>query len=345
MAERLNVVTGATGLVGSHVVERIRARGEKVRAVVRPTSDVSFLRQWGVELVNANLSEPANIRRAVDGADVVYHCAARVSDWGDWDLFRRDTIEATRNVLEACKSASVRRILHVSSVSVYGNPRPRAEGFTEDEPLGQNLRRNDHYARSKIEAEEIARSFGDAVTIIRPSWTYGPRDRNTIPRVVDAIRTGRARIVGRGDNLLNIVYAADVAEGAILAANHPEAGGQAFNLSSEGEVTQRQLVDALTTALDVPPVTWRIPLSLAIAAATVSEFFARLMQSPKPPTLTRRAIYLIGRATSYSSARARTQLNWRPHFPVEEGMRRSLLWLREQEALASLGRKGLLARS
>ena len=90
------------------------------------------------------------------------------------------------------------------------------------------------------------------MTIVRPSWIYGPRDRNSLPRLMTAFRAGRVRLIGRGDNLLNVLYAADVAEGAIRAANHPQAGGRAYNLCGEGELTQRQFVVALTVFSIIP---------------------------------------------------------------------------------------------
>src|SRR5271156_2663236 len=105
MAATLNVITGATGLLGSHVAEQLVERGERVRALVRPTSDTSFLRTLGVELVEGDLSQPDTLPRAVDEADVVYHCAARVGDWGSWSAFKSEIIDATAHIMNACRSA------------------------------------------------------------------------------------------------------------------------------------------------------------------------------------------------------------------------------------------------
>src|SRR4051794_22180758 len=99
---RLNVVTGATGLLGSHVVEQLRARGERVRALVRPSSDTAWLQGQGVELAVGDLGDARALLAAVEGADIVYHCAARVGDWGPWPLFQRAVVEATGNLLVAC---------------------------------------------------------------------------------------------------------------------------------------------------------------------------------------------------------------------------------------------------
>ncbi len=328
MADKINVVTGATGQLGSHIAEQLRAAGEKVRALVRPGSDTRFLQSQGVGLVEGNLRDAAAVRRTLAGAAIVYHCAAKVSDWGPWSEFRDEAVTSTGNVVEACRAEKVGRLLHVSSISVYGRPRlAKGQLITEDTPLGQRFFWFwDYYAREKLLAEELAWSLGPGVTVVRPSWIYGPRDRITIPRLVPALQSGRVPIIGRGDNLLNIIYVGDVAAGAILAANHPEAKGQAYNLCSEGEVTQKDMVNALTDTLGLPRINKHRPYLLAFRFAFWKEVCARLLRQKAPPTVTRRAIYLIGRPTQYSIAKARTQLGWQPRVKIQEGLRRGLEW-------------------
>jgi nucleoside-diphosphate-sugar epimerase len=322
----IHLVTGARGQLGSHIAEQLRAAGALVRALVRPGKDPAFLRGLGVELIEGDLSDAAVVRRAVAGAAVVYHCAARVSDWGPWSAFEREAVTPTRNLVEACRAEDVGRLLHVSSISVYGHPYVAASGpITEDTPLGQRFWLWDYYPRAKLLAEQIAWDYA-AVTVVRPSWIYGPRDRVTVPRLVPALLERRVPIIGRGDNLLNLIYAGDVAAGAILAAQDPKAVGRVYNLCSEGEVTQRELLDALTDALALPRIRKRVPYFLAMRFAFLKEAVARLLRRPSPPTITRRAIYLVGRSTQFSTARAREELGWRPRVAVQEGVRRTLEW-------------------
>jgi len=327
---KLNVITGGTGLLGSHIAEQLVARGERVRALVRPTSDVSFLRQLGVELASGDLQDLAAVRRAVAGAALVYHAAARVGDYGTWTQFQQQVIDATRNVVAACRAEGVGRLLHVSSVAVYGHPRPRVQPFTEEEPFGQRLRLWDYYCRAKSVAEELARQFGPGLTVIRPSWIYGPRDRNSFPRLMSALRGGWVKILGSGDNLLNIIYAGDVAAGAILAANHAERRGQAYHLCSDGEVTQRQFLDALTDALGMPRVTRRAPYALAFLGGFFGEVIARAFKWKRAPYITRYSVSLVARPARFSSAKAQTQLGWERQVSPMEGLRRTLEWYQTQ---------------
>jgi nucleoside-diphosphate-sugar epimerase len=326
LTDRLSVITGATGLLGSHIAENLHARGERLRALVRPTSDTTFLKQLGVELAYGDLNEPAGLPRVFEDADVVYHCAARVGDWGPWRVFQREIIDATANLLDACRSTGVGRVLHVSSIIVYGHPRLGDSCFTEDEPLGQNLRLWDYYCRAKVRAEELCRQYEGDVTIVRPSWIYGPRDRTSLPRFFKALDAGRVAMIGRGDNLLNIVYAGDVAEGAIRAANHPQAKGQAYHLSSEGEITQSEFLDLMLEELGRPRIRGRVPYWLAYGGGLLSEVIGRMLCMRRPPHLTRYIVSLIGRSTRFSIAKAREQLGWQPRVSVHEGIRRSLEW-------------------
>jgi nucleoside-diphosphate-sugar epimerase len=322
-------VTGATGLLGSHVVEQLIARGEPVRALVRPGSDTVLLERLGVELIEGDLNDPPSLIPAVQGCAAVYHCAARVGDWGPWSLFQTAIIDATANVLTACEKVGVERLLHVSSINVYGHPRLRpGQWLCEDDPVGQRLWMWDHYCRAKIEAEGLVRASRLPWTVVRPSWIYGPRDRNSLPRVLKAIDAGRAAMVGTGENLLNIVYAADVADGIVRAATSPGALRRVYNLSSEGAISQRAFLDALTDGLNRPRVCRRFPYRLAFVGGFLAECVGRVIRLRRPPHFTRYAVALIGRSTRFSIARARQELGWEPRMPPLEGLRHTLDWYR-----------------
>jgi nucleoside-diphosphate-sugar epimerase len=335
---RRNLVTGATGLLGSHVVEHLLARGESVRALVRPGSDTSWLRQRGVELVEGDLNRPDSLPPAMEGADVVYHCAARVGDWGPWRLYQEAIIDATANVLGACERVGVGRLLHVSSINVYGRPQLRpGQLLTEEDRLGQTRWIWDYYCESKIRAEALVQSSPLAWTIVRPSWIYGPRDRNSLPRVIKAVDAGRAAMIGRGDNLLNVVYAGDVADGVVRAATAEVGVRRAYNLASEGAITQKAFLDALTDGLGRPRVRRRFPYWLAFSGGFLAECIGRAIRLRRPPHITRYAVALIGRSTQFSIARARGELGWEPRMPPLEGLRRTLEWYHDRQGIMSNG--------
>jgi nucleoside-diphosphate-sugar epimerase len=332
MGAKLNVVTGATGLLGSHITERLVANGERVRALVRPGADTAFLQELGVDLAVGDLNQRDSLRPALNGADIVYHCAAQVGEWGPWRLFQQGIIDATGNLLDACRAVGVGRVLHVSSVRVYGSAGRGSTALTESSPLGKGAWLWDYYSIGKIAAERLCQAYPGDWTVVRPSWIYGPRDRRGLPRSIKALKAGRVGIIGRGDNLLNLVYAADVADGAIRAANHPGARGQAYNLCSEGDITQRQFLDTLTDAIGLPRLRRCFPYWLAYTAGFLSEVVGKIIRIRRPPHFTRFVVTLVSRPTCYSTAKARSELGWAPRVPAFEGLRRALEWHFAHEA-------------
>ncbi|NOX59224.1 MAG: NAD-dependent epimerase/dehydratase family protein [Planctomycetes bacterium] len=320
----LNLVTGGTGLLGSHFVEQLVRRNRRVRALVRPGSDTRYLESKGVELVEGDMTDAASLRRACEGVSIVYHAAARVGDWGPWQEFVDITIEGTRKILAAAIASNVKRFLHISSISAYGHPNQEGLVIDETAPLGVNLHHWSYYSRAKVEAEKLvwaAHKRGDlCVTVVRPSWLYGPRDRATIGRLCDSILKGKIKLIGDGNNRLNVVHAGNVAEGAIAAAESEIGKGEAFNCSNDGVLTQKQYFNLVAKALGEKEVTRKVPYRVAYTAAYVFEIIGHLLRSRKQPLVTRYSVWLMGRKTFFECQKARKQLGWTPTISYEEGI-------------------------
>src|SRR5262249_6876373 len=147
-----------------------------------------FLKSLGIELVEGDLVDPAACAQAIAGADVVFHSAAKVGDWGKWKDFKRAVIDATENLAQAALRAKIGRFVQISSTSAYGHPREGGPPVDETAPLGVGIWPIwDHYTRSKVEAERLLwqlRDDGLPLTVMRPSWLFGERDRTTTARLV-----------------------------------------------------------------------------------------------------------------------------------------------------------------
>ena len=133
------LVTGATGLLGSELVRQLSENKEPVRALVRTDSNLAGIATANCEQVVGDLAEPSSLRQAVSGIQTVYHCAARLGDWGSWPSFEEGNVQTTRHLVDACLAADVQRFVHVSSVAAYGHVKDANFIFTELAPLGQNL--------------------------------------------------------------------------------------------------------------------------------------------------------------------------------------------------------------
>ena len=225
------LVTGATGLVGMHLVPRLQREGWRVRALVRDAARAGLLSRADVTLATGDVLEPTGFERAARGCDVVFHAAAVITPRGGWEAFRRPNVEGTRNAIAAATTAKA-RLVHVSSVAVYGdNDRYSPDGRKTDEsaPLGR-IPETSYYARSKRESEalvfEAQRTGALWATAVRPSVLYGPFDRQFVPRLARTLRHGFAPVIDGGHNTLAIVHAANVADGVVRVAQHDAANGQ-----------------------------------------------------------------------------------------------------------------------
>ncbi len=324
------LVTGATGLVGVHLVERLREEGWRVRALVRPTSRTALLRGWGVDLAVGDLGDRAALREACEGADVVFHCAARPPLGGTREEFFRDNVRGTINALDAALEAGVERFVHVSTVDVYGYG--DHDGADERTPF----RPDGLYSESKIEAERaVARYYeekGLPCVILRPCLIYGPHDRHLLPAVMGLLSRGRTPLVSGGRVLLDVVYAGDVAEALWRAARSRAAVGQAYNITDGARRTLREVVETFARALGREPRFLRVPYGPAYALARLVSALGPRLGASVPPYLRWEVVKAMGHHRHFSIAKAQEELGYEPRTPLEEGLQKTLRWhrLREQ---------------
>jgi nucleoside-diphosphate-sugar epimerase len=327
-------ITGATGLVGSHAAEEALKRGHRVRALVRPSSDTRWLDSWGVEKVPGDLEDPEALRRGVEGADWVFNCAAKVGDWGTLEEFRRLNVDALRLLLDAARAAGVQRFVHVSSLGVYEG----RDHFGTDETVPTAAQSLDAYTRSKNEAEALAlryhREFGLPVSIVRPGFIYGERDRTVLPKLLGVLRKGRFFYFGSGEQVLNCIYVKNLVQGIFLASEVPAAVGEVFNLTDGERVTKRQFVGRVAELAGLQPPTRKIPLRLAWRLASIMEWAAKLRKSPHPPLINKARYKFLGLNLDYSIEKARRVLGYTPAYSTADGLAAALAEHAPPEPLA-----------
>jgi nucleoside-diphosphate-sugar epimerase len=224
-------------------------------------------------------------------------------------------------------AAGVRRLVHVSSITVHGNDvRGQAD---ESAPLRVEP---NPYSRSKVAGERLLDSMvrveGAPVTIVRPGWIYGPRDWASFARIARMIEKRRMIMVGAGDNHLPLIYARDAAQGVLLASEADQAAGRSYLLVNDERVTQRDFVSAIAAELGAPTPTRRIPYELGLALGAAAEHLCRWTRTRRPPPLMRYGIQLLGGENRFVITRARQDLGFAPLVDVAEGVRRSVEWYR-----------------
>jgi nucleoside-diphosphate-sugar epimerase len=307
-------VTGGTGLVGRHAIEALRARGDAVRALARSEASAAELLRLGAEPVRGDLSDAAKLDAAVAGCDAVVHAAAMVLRAGTWEQWHEVNVRGTERVARSAARARA-RLIHLSSVAVYGRSRSAIDrpGNDEDFDLERAPAVREPYARSKREAEiavwRVAQETGLSAVALRPCVLYGEGDRHFSPRVARLVRRGIVPLIGGGVNRMTVVYAGNVASAITAALDRPEVTGS-FNVTNDGQLTMREFVAHFATGLGVAP-RW-LPISRGLAWSVARAWDATIgALAPDALSLSVSVQFLAGN-NRYSSARAERRLGWRP---------------------------------
>jgi nucleoside-diphosphate-sugar epimerase len=307
----IDLVTGATGFIGSHLAERLLREGRKVRVLCRAGSEHKLTPHVaaGAEIARGDLRDRASLLAATCGAARVFHCAGHVLDWGAERDFVETNVRGTEWLLEGARVARVARVVHFSSIAVFGTPSPPR--FDDESPPGTS---RDLYSRTKVESERIARRFADeglAITILRPAVVYGPRGR-WLEEPLERIERGSMFLLGGGAGTCHPCYIENLLDATLLAADHARAVGQAFIVADDDPISFRTYFDGVAAIGGRPPVRRSISLPVARAIASALELGARATRSRERPLLTHAALDMVSTKSQLSMEKIKRELGFRP---------------------------------
>jgi nucleoside-diphosphate-sugar epimerase len=312
-------VTGGSGFIGGALIERLRREGWEVRALARSVGAAAKVRERGAEPVAGELGDMRALEAESVGCDVCFHAAAKVEDWGDPAEFERLNIGGTASVIAACRSAGVRRLVHVGTEAALTAGQALV-GVDERAPL-----RPDSpflYSSSKAKAEQLVREAnGDGLetVVVRPRFVWGKGDTTLLLAIVDMVRSGRFRWIGGGRHLTDTTHVDNTVEGLWLGATKAPAGGVYFVTDGEPVVFRDFLERMLATqGVSVPDKS--VPAGVATAAAATAERAWRLLRRPGAPPLTRFAVWVSSKECTLDISRARTELGYEPVRTRDEGL-------------------------
>ncbi len=324
------LVTGASGLVGSHLVELLNQSGARVRILARKTSNLRWVEGIDFEKHIGDVTQaPEELLPAVEGVEVVYHVAGCVKALRKKTFFEVNA-QGTGNLLQACLSLQTppRRFVLVSSAGAAG-PSPTDAALTEDVPP----RPLTPYGWSKLAAEELAREYMDrlSITILRPAAIYGPRDTELLP-AFQAVKSGLAARLGVAPRRFNMCHVRDVARAVMLAGSVEAAGSGTFLVGGQN-TDQSELVAAIAKAIGKkrvysPPV----PGFLIYFAALLSSAVGQVTRRPRIFTW-ENAPRLLARNWTMDISKARRVLGYRPDYDLDTGVRDAIDWYRKNDLL------------
>ncbi|SDI67461.1 NAD-dependent epimerase/dehydratase family protein [Pseudomonas panipatensis] len=320
------LVTGASGFIGGRFARFALEQGLAVRVNGRRADALEPLVSRGAEFMPGDLSDPALVRRLCDSVDAVVHCAGAVGVWGPREHFQQANVGLTESVVEACLKQSVRRLVHLSSPSIYFDGQSHV-GIREEQVPSRFA---NHYGATKYQSERVAlgaAEFGLEVLALRPRFVTGAGDTSIFPRLIAAQRKGRLKIIGKGLNKVDFTSVQNLNDAlfAALLAGGP-ALGQAYNISNGQPLPLWDVVNYVLRRLELPPVSEHIPYALAYGLAALNEGLCYLRPGRPEPTMTRLGMAVMAKDFSLDISRARRLLGYEPQASLWDALDEFCEW-------------------
>lgn len=324
MQSKRYIVTGGGGFLGGAIARRLCADGHEVISISR--GDYPKLAEAGIRQQRADLSgkvdEFAEIFR---GAAAVFHVAAKVDMWGDYAAFFAGNVQATRNVIEACRAHGVRKLIFTSSPSVVANGGDLS-GVDESVPYPERYTAFYPQTKAQAEREVLAANGTDLFTIsLRPHLIWGGGDTNLLPTILERARAGRLVRVGGGENLVDLTYIEDCVEAHILAERALDecerSRGQAYFISQNEPTKLWGWIDQVLACHGIPAVKKHLPKSVAMTLAWIFEAIGKV--TGKEPLFTRFLVCEMATSHYFNINRAIQDLGFKPRYSMREAMERT----------------------
>ena len=318
------LVTGATGLIGRHLVRQLLQKGDRVRIFVRRQPPAEFMNDPNIEVFLGDLGDPAAVDQAVAGTEIVYHVGAAMK--GGAHDHERGTVYGTQNIVDSVLRHDVQRLVYISSLScLHGAASGRGVVVTEDWPIEPSPKKRGAYTQAKTDAERIVR---DAVrdrhlraVVLRPGRVFGPGMTLLTPEV--ARRMGNFFVIlGDGTRELPLVYVDDVVNAIVLAAENSKFDGRVFHIVDRTHITQNQLVRDYISKNATGAKVIHLPVAVLYGLALVLEVLSRLLKRPAPLS-----IYRVKSALArmqFDCTRAENEIAWQPRIGIASGLRETM---------------------
>ena len=319
MAERVAFVTGGSGFIGGHLIRRLARDGWGVRALARSERSATAVREAGAEPVSGDLEEVEAMRAGAAGCDVAFHAAAYVGEWGPREAYERGNVLGTQNALEACRSAGVRRFVHVGTEAALMAGQPLV-GVDESAPLRPDSPAP--YPWSKARAEQAVRDANGGefeTVVVRPRFVWGAGDTSVMPALLEAVRRGRFSWIGGGRQLTDVTHVENVVEGLVRGAERGRPGEAYFVTDGEPVVFREFITEMLATqGVEIPDK--NVPPGVVRALATLLETAWRVLPLRGAPPVTRFAVWAASLECTIDISKARSELGYAPVKAREDGM-------------------------
>lgn len=325
------LISGGTGFLGMATARRLKAAGYEVTVLGRNPRAGALAQKQGLIFEKVDLSERERVWQVCREKDIIIHCAALASPWGNYEDFYQSNVVGTRHILEGAQQAGVKRFINLSTPSLYFDYQDRFN-IKESDPLP--AKQVTFYGETKRQADEaVAAAFqaGLPTISLRPRAIFGPEDTTVLGRVVSSVRRGFMPLINGGVSYVDMTYIDNCVDALLLCLDSPpHTLGQTYNITNGEPLPTREMLILLFRKLDWKVRFLNLPYPVAISTATVMEKVYRLSGNREEPPLTRYAAGLMAKSQTLDISRARKELGYAPKISLEEGFGRYARWYRAQ---------------
>jgi len=316
-------ITGGGGFLGQHIIQLLLEEGHSVTSYSR--GNYPELEKQGVKTIQGSLDELTLLKNSMLNHDVVFHTASKVAMWGSKQDFYETNFMGTKNIIQSCLENEIPHLVYTSTPSVVFGEDSISNG---DETLHYPQKSYSRYAASKTMAEDlIIKSNSEVLKTVslRPHLIFGPGDRNLIPRLVEARKKGKLKIIGDGKNLVDVLYVKNAAKAHLLAwkalkNNTTKVEGQSYFLG-QGPVPLWDFINKILAHYKLPPVKKKVSYKLAFFIGTIIESFSEAFKVYNyHPPMTRFVALQLSKNHYFNHKKAKEDLNWEPEISLEEAL-------------------------
>ena len=332
------LVTGGGGFLGRYIAEQLQQRGYQVSIFCR--GDYPEIEQLGIKVIRGDVTNADRLDQAVRGQDLIFHVAAKVGYWGDYQDYYDVNVQGTANVIRSCLQQGIKKLVYTSSPSVTMN---NIDIHNGDESLPYPEHYHSHYSATKAIAERRVLAAHDPdglhTVAIRPHLILGPRDNHLLPRILQKAQSGRLKQIGPGRNKVSVTYVENAAHAHILAAESPNTGGNAYFINEPEPLMLWPWLKGVLVELGAQPPKRAGPFTLAFGAGWVLETLYRLLKLKQEPLVTRFIASELFRNHYFSIEKARRDFGYEPLYSFEEAEGKTLGYVRKQMKIRCLAGK------
>ncbi len=326
------LITGGTGFLGWRTAEQLALAGYQVTIASRHAIAPKSPLKKGISYCQMDLRQEQDVLEVCRGQDIVVHCGALSKPWGRYKEFYQTNVLGTKHVIQGCLTQAVKRLIHISSPSIYFDFN-HCFNIHENDPLPKTP--CNAYAHTKLLAEkEIDRAFHEGLNVVtlRPRGIFGPGDTTIFPRFIEANKKQKMPLINGGKAFVDLTYIDNVVDAILLSIKAPSSVlGKKFNITNGESWTVLQLMESLFCKLGESFCPKLMNYYMAYSAAWGMEFISKYFQNYKEPLLTRYSVGIISKSQTLNIQAAQQELGYCPRIGIEEGLALFAKWWKERK--------------